>query len=114
MSTLKVNAITNVAGTGNATPTPIGVGQTVQNVTSSRALGTTYTNSTGRPIFVNVAMSSSIAANPLLTVNGVVYYGTGNTAGITLSVSAIVPTGATYVASVSGGTPGLVYWSELR
>ena len=41
---------TLVQGDFDTSVIPIGVGQTWQNVTSSRAIGTIYTNSTGRPI----------------------------------------------------------------
>ena len=50
---------------------PVGVGQTWQNVLSSRAFGTTYTNSTGRPIMVSVSASTLNTASWLVTVAGV-------------------------------------------
>ena len=43
----------------NIKATQIGWGQTWTNVTSSRATGTTYTNSTGRPIFISVSPTAS-------------------------------------------------------
>jgi hypothetical protein len=96
----------------------IGVGQTWQDVTSSRAKTTTYTNSTGRPIqvSVNVNLQGTGQALNSLIVNGlVVGYQTQNTAGIqsgiTSQLTAIVPAGSTY--SVTGqGT--ITSWFELR
>lgn len=40
-------------------PKPIGVGQTRQNVTASRAIGTSYQNSTGRAIVVTIDMDGN-------------------------------------------------------
>ena len=84
----------------------IGYGQTWQNVTSSRAFGTTYTNSTGRPIMVIVTgygigdndwLYLYVAGNLVAQVNG------GSSTGA-WPVQAIVPPGATYQASSSGAT----------
>jgi len=51
---------------------PVGVGQSWQNVTSSRALNTTYTNTTGRPIMVAVAVYQSSAGIGInMQLNGV-------------------------------------------
>lgn len=94
----------------------LGFGQTVQNVTASRAISTTYTNTTGRPIFVHVRILSNTAAasSVSITVAGVVYASTTVAAsGYGTQVCAIVPPGATYTASISGG--GAVgEWNELR
>lgn len=94
---------------------PIGWNQTWQDLTASRALATTYTNSTGRPIMV-VITTEGTTTGIALTVNGVVIQrqrsqissGTTNA-----SVSAIIPSGATYsAANIVSGTLSL--WSELR
>src|SRR3990167_2683258 len=45
---------------------PVGVEQTLQDVQASRAINTTYTNSTGRSIFVYLSVSCSAAGNLLL------------------------------------------------
>ena len=92
----------------------LGIGQTWQNVAGSRALGTTYTNSTGRPILVNIVASRSNTTGTLgITVAGV---STGN---LTIAqnvqgfVSAVVPNGATYL--ISGSTLTTINaWVELR
>ena len=56
----------------NTAASSLGVGQTWQNVTSSRALGTTYTNSTGKPIQVSVTveLGGVGTSNTHLFVNG--------------------------------------------
>jgi hypothetical protein len=100
----------------------IGVGQTWQDVTASRALSTTYTNSTGKPIQVNIwmAVSGSPAGNTdiQLSVGAVVvavasmYFASAAGNRIPL-VTAIVPNGATYSA-VSPAGAGTLNWVELR
>jgi hypothetical protein len=45
-------------------PSAIGVNQTLQNLTASRAFSTTYTNDTGRPIFVMVSAGQSGSGAP--------------------------------------------------
>ena len=91
----------------------LGIGQTWQNVAGSRALGTTYTNSTGRPILVNIVASRSNTTGTLgITVAGV---STGN---LTIAqnvqgfVSAVVPNGATYLIGSTLTT--INAWVELR
>ena len=79
-----------------------GVGQTWQDVKANRVTGTTYVNTTGKPILV------------LVNTN----YGTSIVDGVTLRYigidsegdwSFIVPSGSTY--SVTGGIQS---WAELR
>lgn len=94
----------------------IGVGQTWQNLTGSRAAGTTYTNTAGKPIQVNVALTQSAdtATPSTLTVGGVVVSRVCvNQGGAHVyTLSAIVPPGATYVVTLSSAT--LSAWTELR
>ena len=98
----------------SAAPTSgIGVGQTWQNV--SRALGTVYTNSTGKPIFVQVMMGNTVnTTNSYLTVGGVIVSRFSQDDNYTQSstLSAIVPNNTSY--SVTTGGAGLVSWVELR
>ena len=94
-----------------ASHTPIGVGQTWQNVTASRSINTTYTNTTGRPIMVSVRSSVDDGYSQL-TVGGVVLAISGSTVGTgdnRHTVCAIVPNGASY--SYSGSAIAL--WAEL-
>jgi hypothetical protein len=103
---------TAVALSTNST-NAIGYNQTWQNVLSSRSSGTTYTNSTGKPIMVSVTAgptsnNQSISA----TVGGVSLGSLTLTAGYTSGgFQFIVPTGTTYVVSTSGS---LNTWAELR
>ena len=95
----------------------LGLSQTWQDVTASRASGVTYTNSTGKPIQVNVAgICTNGSAILYLTISGVAISGgqVTNIANQTAQVGAIIPPGATYVLSVSVGTVTPTYWSELR
>ena len=112
------NTITLPASTGTAALTSdvIGVGQTWQGLTGSRAIGTTYTNSTGKPIMVAYTASCS-SGNSVqgLTINGVNVFSTGlSSNGLPIGVSLIVPNGATYVTATNNGTLTLITWAELR
>jgi len=92
----------------------IGVGQTWQG--PSRAIGTTYTNSTGKPIMVAITATCT-SGNTVqgLTINGVaVYAGSVNVNTLASGFALIVPDGATYVTLTNGGTLTLVSWLELR
>ncbi len=86
-----------------ARPRGLGDGQIWQNLTTSRVSGTVYTNTTGRPIQVHVAISS-----------GAVYARVGP---VDVSFSAyhaafVVPAGATYTVTLNN--PVNLCWSELR
>lgn len=100
--------------TANSLNAGLGVNQTWQGVT--RAIGTTYTNSTGKPILVSVTYSCN-AGNTVqgLIINGTtVYAGSVTTAGYPGSFTLLVPNGATYVTTTNVGTLSLVTWTELR
>ena len=95
---------------------PIGVGQTWQDVTASRALGTTYTNTTGRPIFFMVQVTQNTAG---VGINGFVsvhsfngHQDNGNSS--TGSYVGLVPNGDTYgnISVETGKSIGK--WVELR
>ena len=96
---------------------PIGAGQTWQSVVGSRSIGTTYTNSTGRPITVIIAATGN-GANGLfgVTINSAVtfYSPSAYAAGAWTSVSFIVPDGNTYQTTQQGSNVTLYYWMELR
>jgi hypothetical protein len=115
-------------GTGNANVTVprggfssgLGVGQTWQDMTASRAAGVTYTNTTGRSISISIYCSGgTAAAYTYLYINGVSfgYQGTGSTGSASIYagtiVSEVIPNGSTYSITV-GGTQGLQLWWELR
>ena len=104
----------NATGTIALTSDVIGVGQTWQS--PSRAIGTTYTNSTGKPIMVAVSYTNS-AGNSVqgLIINGATVYAGGvQVTGTASGFALIVPNGATYVTTSNTGTMTLVSWAELR
>jgi hypothetical protein len=94
----------------------LGSGQVGQFVT--RVAGTTYYNTTGKPIYVNANITSNASANGLITVtqNGVsvIYLGAPGAAGNGLATSAIIPPGASYVFTTNAGTPTVGTVIELR
>lgn len=93
----------------------VGTDQTWQNVTASRAAGTTYTNTTGKPIMVFVrGAASAIGGNFTITVNGTTIGSTtqGYTSNALNSASFIVPNGQTYSITAISNTLSL--WTELR
>lgn len=94
----------------------IGVGQTWQNVTASRALGTTYTNTTGKPIAVMVRGIGSAAGNFVsLDVVGVPAGQTGiQASGQYSALFSIVPNNASYAVNITAGTYTNIIWSELK
>jgi hypothetical protein len=112
----------------SAAPVPsIGVGQTWTDVTGSRAINTTYTNSTGRPIQVSISVQSQTASGCYLRfyINGVVVARQGSSqndsADVRANVSLIIPNGNTYrlenaeqAGNNGQGQIVLQTWFELR
>ena len=92
----------------------LGIGQSWSDVTASRALGTTYTNSTGKPIQVMMNYNGTSSTSRTLTavVNGTTIMSV-TTNYICPTLNFIVPSGATYSITSSGGLL-LGLWSELR
>ena len=94
-----------------------GVGQTWQNLTSSRESGVTYTNSTATPILVSISLSDTYSLSPTVSiyVDGVLIltnnYDDGRNFG-SFSHSFIVPSGSAY--SISSPLSTIKAWSELR
>ncbi len=97
---------------------PIGYGQTWQNLTSSRSFGVTYTNTTGRPIFVAVYAAGSPNDGAFkVTVDGL-DLGTQGFGAIASGVSYatitfLVPPSSSYSASNVVGA-SMISWRELR
>jgi hypothetical protein len=92
----------------------IGVGQTWQNLTSSRSPGITYTNTTGKPIMVIVMSQGSnpYGASSEIIVDGIqVMVSVNYNPSDQNAVTAIVPNGSTYSANSSWVYNG---WRELR
>jgi hypothetical protein len=86
------------------------------NVVGSRAVNTTYTNSTGRPIFLAITGQVSATASLQIQLNGSPMFNstavTGGT-GQQIFVCAVVPAGYTYEVNwlLQSGT--IEYWVEL-
>jgi len=82
--------------------------------TVNRSAGTTYTNTTGKPIMVSVSSYLGSSSPLELLVDGVLICmgGTGGTVQYYryTNVQAIVPNGSTYAIS----TPTISVWSELK
>jgi len=96
------STIQGYGGQALAAMSSLGYGQTFQDVSASRAVGTTYYNTTGKPIFVNYI--STAFANCTLMIGGV------SVGSITAPVSFVVPAGQSY--SITSTT--LQKWAELR
>lgn len=94
----------------------LGVGQAWQDVKANRAAGVTYTNSTGKPIFV-VITGRNTSAQGRAFVDGAPIAGFTqvSSGSILSSVSIIVPDGSTYSVASSIGVDGSdALWLELR
>lgn len=98
----------------------LGVGQTW--ISTPRALDTTYTNSTGKPILIVIYLRSTqnlSAVEGVLTTGGVpITFGGGGvtTAGAHKSamLSVVIPAGSTYILSSQTAGSGIAGWFELR
>ncbi|WP_272674972.1 MULTISPECIES: hypothetical protein [unclassified Providencia] len=126
---LSADVSLNAADVGTYTKTEIdsklaagsglGYGQTWQNVTASRVIGTNYTNATGKPIFVSVSTNGArdtyvgldAYVNDVLVARSVGYGGNSKP-----QTTIIVPSGARYKFNYSSGVAnsGVSIWSELR
>jgi len=96
-------------GQALAAMSSLGYGQTWQNVTGSRTAGTTYYNTTGKPISLSLVSTAGNAMT--LTINGVLIY-SGNSGGVGSSYcAAIVPTGQSYSTTASAA---VTQWLECR
>ena len=98
----------------------IGVGQTWQNVIASRTRNVTYTNTTGKPIEVNIAVTTLTSTNAYGYVETgvgtgvfILVSGDSSSAGIGSNHIFIVPNGFQYKLTTAN-TPTINTWSELR
>ena len=111
------STITGTVSTATTALNAIGEGQTWQLLTVPSARsgnGTTYTNSTGRPIAISARLVQD-DGQISLTVGGLKIDEIGGTAGPSnLTVAGIIPTGATYSVTSSLNTVTTLFWYELR
>jgi hypothetical protein len=107
--------IVGLSGSGVAlTGVGIGNGQTWQNLTASRALTTTYTNSTGKTIAVHFRIRALASTSFITcTVGGLAEFRQGAGSYMYTALFFIVPAGATYILNVSGSYDRAVMY-ELR
>jgi hypothetical protein len=108
------STIQGVGGQALAALSSIGYGQTWQNVAGSRALGTTYYNTTGKPIQVNAQPQATTNGSSTIVVNGVTAAQTIASANLGVLVTAIVPPSASYVVDNNQASKSLITWLELR
>ncbi|MFP5520538.1 MAG: hypothetical protein ACLGGX_11585 [Bdellovibrionia bacterium] len=124
-STLKVMEFCNAtAWTVIGGDSAVGVNQTWQNVTGSRALTTSYQNTTGKPIMVNVTTNNNDTAYSAYALQ----VSTDNATWITVAaddtynfdnygaLSAVVPDNHYYRLTRLGGinSSHIYRWAELR
>ncbi|MFE1813819.1 hypothetical protein [Metapseudomonas otitidis] len=84
-------------------PRTVGDGQVWMNMTASRVSGTTYTNTTGRPIFVHASITTG---SVVAYCNGIPIVPNG------LYAAFIVPNGGTYSVAWTNNLNAV--WAELR
>jgi hypothetical protein len=97
----------------SASIVPIGVNQAWANVTTSRALSTTYTNTTGKPIQLYIVCTGGNSNGAAVTIGGVtpafVYT---NVAGGRVALFVIIPNEVSY--SLGDASSTIHSWWELR
>ena len=103
----------------------IGIGQSWQNLTTSRSSNTTYTNNTGKPIQIKITGTRQAVVGYIifsLVVNGLTSVNTAvSSAGVYAytTQTAIIPDGGTYLVTTTSDvgnnlTADLYAWHELR
>lgn len=97
------STIQGYGGQALAAMSSLGYGQTWQSVTGSRAVSTTYYNTTGKPIQLSITTSASLT----LTINGVNVVATSSAASQT--AVGIVPDRGSYSVNAA-----FTSWNELR
>ena len=92
-------------GQAGAAMSSLGYGQTWQNVTGSRTSGTTYYNTTGKPITASIVPFTG-GSNSTFTINGAQIL-----AAPVNHFSFVIPPGASYSSTPASG---ITTWWELR
>jgi hypothetical protein len=105
------STVQGYGGQALASMSSLGYSQTWQNLTGSRAVNTTYYNTTGKPISVNILITN-IGTTGGIAVNGVTCSYALNVANNNNLITAIVPVGASYILTPAAMT--FFVWSELR
>ena len=91
----------------------LGLGQTVQTFTvgTQRIAGTTYTNSSGKPIWIIIGMSAAGAALSITAGGALRVFSVPDNGSATRVIVPIL-NGETYSATTSVGA--INYWAEIR
>lgn len=91
----------------------LGVGQTWQDVTGSRLVGVTYTNTSGKAIVLSVNALAADASDNRITVDGdeIVNADTETGRVTNVNMRTIIPNGSSYVITA---TDGIISVFELR
>ena len=94
-----------------------GIDQTWQDMRLSRALNTTYTNSSGKPISIIIhGKVTSVGVRLILTVGGLNIFDQtvgGDYSSVDIAVSGIIPVGSSYSVTSNVSTI-ITKWVELR
>lgn len=110
------STVQGFGGQALASLSSIGYGQTWQDLTGSRALATTYYNTTGKPIFIylNSNVSSNITGSFTVTISGISFVLCQQSTPSTPQVNGgiLIPVSASY--SVSAVLFTILKWVELR
>lgn len=91
----------------------LGVGQAWQSFTvgTQRISGTTYTNSTGKPITVFLNINIDTGGGATMVINGLSTSINVGYSGVAIPYTIIVPNGNTYQITAP---QGISIWAELR
>ena len=105
----------DTADTASFVTNALGVGQLWRNLTASRLLNVTYTNSSAKPILVLVNVYST-SGNSAIFINmhgASVYSGIAVVNASHAQITFVVPAQTAYSVTNSGGTPTIIGWGEL-
>ncbi|WP_459813596.1 phage tail protein [Campylobacter concisus] len=98
-----------------AVPPSLGVGQGWQDVTAQRGFNVTYTNTTGKPIFLMIQLRTSASGYADFFINDIFAgHCTGGTHDNDTAVSFIIPPNDTYKIGPIYGAVSIVKWLELK
>jgi hypothetical protein len=106
------STIQGAGGQALAAMSSLGYGQTWQTVT--RVMGTTYYNTTGRPIQLSLRTDNIGGQVVGIYVNGLLLQDNGSSSLNYLWFNAIIPPGASYSATLLAGSATIGYARELR
>jgi len=109
------NDSTRLATTAFVNNMSLGIGQTNQNVTTSRSLNVVYYNTTGKPIYVYGYCSTTTVQNMAVQLDGeTITLISGYSLGAAVPFYILVPPGSSYRVNPSGLYFSLDQWFELR